>query len=490
VFEYTIIINKYNKILMTTWNINDYNKWVASGCPKNDNIVKLDCDDNELDSLVGIENLTNLTILYFNNNQLNSLEGIKNLTNLIELDCSHNKLSSLVGIENLTNLTKLYCCNNQLSSLVGIENLTNLRILYCTRNQLNSLKGIENLTNLRELHCHHNQLNFLIEIKNLTNLTKLSCSYNKLSSLVEIHNFTNLIELYCSYNKLSSLAGIENLTNLTTLYCHHNQLGSLIGIQNLTNLTILICDTNQLDSLTEIKNLTNLTVLYCHNNQLDSLTGIENLTNLRELYYDNNPIEHIPPNLLRFLNRLNNGQNIYADNQNVHNHSIQESIKESIQNILKFKPTFENLNNLILNDNILTQNTKEILMEYSEDTSVHTVLNITFGELLLYVFNRIQINEHKDEIKRILNVEMHDSVCKCFTGRISRLINCLNGFDKLVNIKIAGSEQISQIISVIQSKLIKEGNYSVELHREQVKNSLKELDYDNDIINEWINYIE
>jgi hypothetical protein len=55
----------------------------------------------------------------------------------------------------------------------------------------------------------------------------------------------------------------------------------------------------------------------------------------------------------------------------------------------------------------------------------------------------------------------------------------------LGNIKIAESEQISQIISVIQNKLNKEGNYSVELHKEQVIVYLKELDYDNDIINEW-----
>jgi Leucine-rich repeat (LRR) protein len=409
---------------MTSWNKNDYNKWVKSGCPKNDNITILNCSNNQLTSLTGIENLTNLKILYCGYNQLTNLESIKNLTNLIELYCYNNQLSSLVGIENLTNLTELYCYKNQLSSLVGIENLINLTTLYCDGNQLNSLVGIENLTNLRELYCY----------------------VNKLINLVGIKNFTNLEKLCCSYNKLESLAGIENLINLRELYCGNNQLSSLIEIENLTNLTTLS--------------------------------------------YSNNPIDHIPPNLLRRLNRIKNGQNIYADNQNVHNHNIQESIRESIQNILKFKPTIENINNLILEDNILTQNTKEILMEYSEDTSVHTVLNITFGELLLYVFNRIQNNEHKDEIKKILNVEMHESVCKCFTGRISRLINCLNGFDELVNIKIAGNEQISQIISLIQNKLIKEGNYSVKLHRKQVKNSLKELDYDNDIINEWVNYIE
>jgi hypothetical protein len=81
---------------------------------------------------------------------------------------------------------------------------------------------------------------------------------------------------------------------------------------------------------------------------------------------------------------------------------------------------------------------------------------------------------------------MHESICKCFTGRISRLINCLNGFDELVNIKIAGNEQISQIISLIQNKLEKEGIYNIKLHKEQVKNSLIELNYDSDIINELI----
>jgi Leucine-rich repeat (LRR) protein len=64
---------------MTVWNKNDYNKWVESGCPKNDNIIKLDCDNNQLTSLVGIENLTNLTELYCSNNQLTSLAEIKNI---------------------------------------------------------------------------------------------------------------------------------------------------------------------------------------------------------------------------------------------------------------------------------------------------------------------------------------------------------------------------------------------------------------------------
>ena len=40
--------------------------------------------------------------------------------------------------------------------------------------------------------------------------------------------------------------------------------------------------------------------------------------------------------------------------------------------------------------------------------------------------------------------------CKCFTGRISRLVNCLNGFTDLVNINIEDNQQIGNIIVIIK----------------------------------------
>jgi hypothetical protein len=236
--------------------------------------------------------------------------------------------------------------------------------------------------------------------------------------------------------------------------------------------------------------LVNLTTLYCGINQLTSLNGIENLVNLRYVRYIGNLIVHIPPNLVRRLNGIKNGQNIYKDGQNVHNHNIQESIRISVNNILKIKPTLTDTTDLILTDTILTNDTKEILMEYKNCKDIYSALNITFDELLLYVFNRIEINEHKDEIKRVLNVEMTDSVCKCFTGRMSRLINCLNGFDPLVNIQIAGNEQIGQVIEVIRVNLERDNKYEIELHRKLVREQLIERKYDEDVIEEWVSHIE
>jgi hypothetical protein len=98
------------------------------------------------------------------------------------------------------------------------------------------------------------------------------------------------------------------------------------------------------------------------------------------------------------------------------------------------------------------------------------------------------MNKDKDEIKKVLNVEMNDSICKCFTGRMSRLINCLNGFDELVSITMADNEQLGQIISLIANKLGNE--YTVEKHRELVKQEMEERGYDEKVIEEWISYIE
>ena len=57
------------------------------------------------------------------------------------------------------------------------------------------------------------------------------------------------------------------------------------------------------------------------------------------------------------------------------------------------------------------------------------------------MFSLILYNAHSDEIFDVMNIEMNDSLCKCFTGRISRLVNCLNGFDDNIKINISDNEQ-------------------------------------------------
>ena len=87
-------------------------------------------------------------------------------------------------------------------------------------------------------------------------------------------------------------------------------------------------------------------------------------------------------------------------------------------------------------------------------------------------------------------MEMTDSICKCFTGRMSRLVNCLNGFDDNIKINISMNEQIGNIIILIKNKLILENNYNLETHKSLVKNILLERDYELNVIEEWLEYCE
>ena len=240
----------------------------------------------------------------------------------------------------------------------------------------------------------------------------------------------------------------------------------------------------------EIINLTRLEYLDLSNNELTELPlEIINLRILRNFQYYSNPIENLlNPIISRFIARIraiNKGitGTIYNDTQNVHSSSIQQSIKDSIFNLMKNYNNDYQLN--IITNDILTQKTKEALIEYSNCTEIHSIMGITFEELLKAVLIEIDTLENKDEIFEILNQEMADSICKCFTGRLSRLINCLNGFSDKVSIQISTNEEISNIIIVLKNKI--KDTYEL---KKAIEIEMTERGYDKETIDIWIGYVE
>ena len=308
-------------------------------------------------------------------------------------------------------------------------------------------------------------------------------NYEEISS--DVDKYKHIVEKY----KLLH----EYYDDIIYIDCYNNNLNKLPSVLP-ASLQALYCDGNQLTELPS--NLpASLQVLSCSNNQLTDLpSNLHQLRNLYRINYNNNEIEYIPPHITRFLNQLRSTKEtkIYDDGQNVHNHQIQESIRNSIYAVMKDKPIIEydELTKELLSNKILTDKTKQLLMEYCDDESVHSVIGITFKELLLSVWSIIKTNENKEEIEGIMNIEMSDADCKCFTGKMSRLINCLNTFDKRVKITIADNDQISNIIIIEKEKLEETGNYTTEGHKENVKLAMEERDYKKETIEEWIEYIE
>ena len=115
------------------------------------------------------------------------------------------------------------------------------------------------------------------------------------------------------------------------------------------------------------------------------------------------------------------------------------------------------------------------------------MMNITFKELLKAVFIEIDTFKSTDynSILEVLNQEMADSVCMCFTGRISRLVNCLSGFSDKVCIQISSKEEIGNIISVLRNKI-----GDIEELKKAIDVEMTERGYSREIIDEWLEYVE
>ena len=144
--------------------------------------------------------------------------------------CDNMNISDLTGIEEFTNLTVLYCFGNQLTTLDVSQN-TALTELSCGDNQLTTL-DVSNNTALSFFNCSNNQITTL-DVSQNTALTEFFCDRNELTS-IDISLNINLTSFICSYNLLTSLDASNNPA-LTDLHCGNNQLVSL-NVQNGNNI--------------------------------------------------------------------------------------------------------------------------------------------------------------------------------------------------------------------------------------------------------------
>ena len=426
------------------------------------------------------------------NNQLTLLPDNMNFPNLQKFICSANQLTSLPNNMNLPNLTKFWCNNNKLTSLPDNMIFPNLQDFDCSYNNIISLPDNMNFSNLQVFYCTNNQL---------TSLQALPCGSSNARCAPDNMNFPNLQEFNCSSNQLTLLPDNMNFPNLQKFYCYRNELTSLPNNMNLSNLTKFWGYNNQLTSLPDNMIFPNLQDFDCSYNNITSLpVCILNFRNLLIFSYHNNEIE-LSLQIARFIHRMKtsstNKLNVYTDTQNVHNSTIQLSVRDSINRITTRpdlqKYDIDQLHILIIENTKLTETSKSLLFEYITDMTVHSLLLLTFSEVLWFIIQTILTdftNITQAEIFKILNQEILDADCKCFTGRMNRIINCLNGFSPLVVINIKDGEQIGNIIILVKNKLELTNSYTIRQHKIEVEKELLERNYDIETIKTWLEYID
>jgi len=175
---------------------NDYNSNTSTLAK---DIRSLRCDDESIESVVGIEQFPNLE----------------------ELNVGFNKLT-ILDLSANTELTELQVYGNALIEL-DISANTKLRVLDVANNQLKTLNTSAN-TVLVALDAHKNQLTTL-DLSANTALSSIYISNNQLIDLDVTEN-TKLYQLKVSHNKITSL-DLSTNANLDSLFVSNNQLSTI-----------------------------------------------------------------------------------------------------------------------------------------------------------------------------------------------------------------------------------------------------------------------
>ncbi len=476
--------NRFDEIIKIKWGVGELDKKVIDNFP---NLQELDCGNNKIKSLEPLSDCVNLQILDCKYNQIKSLEPLSNCVNLQILNCGSNKITSLEPLSNCVNLYTLYCSSNKITSLESLSNCVNLHKLYCGCNRIKTLQPLSNCVNLQTFFCHNNLIKSIEPLSNCVNLQQFDCHDNQITTLEPFHNCVNLQVLNFSYNYIASLKPLHNFPNLQTLYCGGNKITTLEPLSICVNLQILNCWKNQITTLEPLSVCVNLLELYFSRNQITSLEPLIYLIRLRYIDYSNNPIEVPTLQIQRMLNRIvsNKKSSIYKDNQNVHDTEIQRTVCDSVQNLLKDPKNDFTIDEII--DSSLNKSTIESLIEYCQDQTIHSVHLITYHELLGLIWNRIQNSIHKTELKKILEEQIADSECKCFTGRFNRTLSVLVGFFDDIKINISDKSRISAIILNSKDKIIP---YDAVKHKELAIKELLDAGYLETDFKDWIEAIQ
>jgi len=422
-----------------------------------------------------------------------------------ELNLSNNQLTQIPfgllrlppEIGQLQQLHSLFLFNNKLTQIPPeIGQLQQLQRLFLSNNQLTQiLPEIGQLQQLQTLYLSYNQLTQILpEIGQLQQLRYLDLHYNQLTQIPpEIGQLQQLQILDLFYNQLTQIPPeIGQLQQLQKLSLHNNQLTQIPPeIGQLQQLQELNLSNNQITQIPpEIGQLQQLRYLYLHNNQLTELPFTIINLRLTNITISNNPLENIYPPITRWIHNIQNrsktSQNVYQNRQSVHDHNIEKTTNESIINFLtsfKYQKT-QNLE-ILINDLNISITSKQLLLNYSLENYIHSVLQMKYSEIIEPILYFIINHEHKEELLKILDQEITESQGKCLQGRISRTINILNGYHDSVKINISDNEQISNLIINLQNKY----NNLFELKDNFIK-EMSERNYNNEIIDEWIKHID
>jgi Leucine-rich repeat (LRR) protein len=247
-------------------------------------------------SLVGVQNLTGATYLYFADNAITDLSPLGGLIQLIELDVGINAITDISALSGLTNLEGIRIRNNTISDLSPLSGLTNLNTLDLAYNTISNVSPLSGLSGLVDLQLRNNSVSDPGPLSGLTNLTSLSLTENLVTDVSALSGLTNLTWLALSglsdgsSNQISSVAPLSGLTRLDTLYLRYNTITDVSPLSGLTGLMVMTLYSNSISDISALSGLTSLTYLNIGDNTITDITAVSGMSALERFIAPTNTI--------------------------------------------------------------------------------------------------------------------------------------------------------------------------------------------------------
>ena len=232
--------------------------------------------------------LVQITQLECNNQGISTIDGIEQLTNLRELHLSQNNLTEITPLQNLTLLKKVLLGQNQITNIQPLTSSANMQELRLDDNQISDITPIEALTSLKQLLLSNNSIRDITPIQKLTELLELRISNNRIIDIDALANLKKLSSLWIQDNQIANIAAIGQLSSLDQLWLSNNWLTDLSPLQNQTQLRWLHLDGTEVQDLSPLTSLTQLEWLHLENTRVEDITAIYPLTKLNWLHLKGN----------------------------------------------------------------------------------------------------------------------------------------------------------------------------------------------------------
>lgn len=353
-----------------------------------ENIIRLNVAFDDIQSISGIENFTNLEVLdcsnnFFNTINLAPLVALKNLdihgnlltaldvnsnVNLETLDCSQNEIPSLnltlnISLQNLDcssndistidlsmhpSITTLICDNMFTLNTLNVSQCPNLNSVNCEFSSILNLNASSN-PNLEFLYCYENGIS-TINIDQTPLLKVLDCYNNNIGNL-DVSTSPLLEDLDCRFNNISVLDISQNI-QLDRLWVNSNNLVTIDVTQNLL-LTDFSLSSNGLISDIDLTQNINLLNFSCSNTQLLSLDVTQNIV-LEDLRITFNQLTALD------LSQNPNLEYLYANNNQITTLDLTEN-----PNFLQIRVDDNDLTSLFLKNG--NQETSSLTFEGNDD---------------------------------------------------------------------------------------------------------------------------